>query len=241
MLGSNWPNNGEIDIIEGVNEQTQNQMTLHTSDGCTINNSGFTGTLETANCYVEASGQSSNSGCSIQSGSTQSYGTGFNNGGGGIYATEWTGSAISVWFFPSSSVPADISSGTPNPAGWGTPTALFSGGCDIDSHFNDLQIVFDITFCGDWAGSVWGSSSCASQAASCVDFVQNNPTAFQETYWRVQSLKVYQDSTSTTSGAESEDEEVDADWDSTASYERSVPSSTMRHRQQHYHHRHGHA
>ncbi|CDM27100.1 CAZyme family GH16 [Penicillium roqueforti] len=241
MLGSNWPNNGEIDIIEGVNEQTQNQMALHTSDGCTINNGGFTGTLDTANCYVQASGQSSNSGCSIQSDSTQSYGTGFNNVGGGVYATEWTGSAISVWFFPSNAVPADISSGTPNPAGWGTPTALFSGGCDIDSHFNDLQIVFDITFCGDWAGSVWGSSSCASYAASCVDFVQNNPTAFQETYWSVRSLKVYQDLTSSTSGAEGDDEEVDADWNSTASYERSVPRSSMRHRRQPNHHRHGHA
>lgn len=248
MLGSNWPNNGEIDIIEGVNEQTQNQMALHTSNGCTINNTGFTGTLDTANCYVQAPGQSANSGCSIQSNSTQSYGTGFNNVGGGIYATEWTGSAISIWFFPSYAVPGDISSGNPNPASWGAPTARFAGGCDIDSHFNDLQIVFDITFCGDWAGSVWNSSSCASRAGSCVDYVQNNPTAFQETYWRVRSLKVYQDWTSSVAGTADVDVEVGVEgvevkagvaWDPTGLFERPPQKTSMKHRRQHYRHGHG--
>ncbi|KAJ5977673.1 hypothetical protein N7501_001015 [Penicillium viridicatum] len=246
MLGSNWPNNGEIDIIEGVNEQTQNQMALHTSNGCTINNTGFTGTLDTANCYVQAPGQSANSGCSIRSDSTQSYGTGFNNVGGGVYVTEWTGTAISVWFFPSYAVPGDISSGNPNPAGWGAPTARFAGGCDINSHFNDMQIVFDITFCGDWAGSVWGSSSCASRAGSCVDYVQNNPTAFQETYWRVRSLKVYQDLTSSVTGtgdvevgAEGVEVEAGVAWDPTGLLGRSPHKTSMKHRRQHYRHGHG--
>ncbi|OQD92319.1 hypothetical protein PENSOL_c042G02524 [Penicillium solitum] len=248
MLGSNWPNNGEIDIIEGVNEQTQNQMALHTSNGCTINNTGFTGTLDTANCYVQAPGQSENSGCSIRSDSTQSYGTGFNNVGGGIYATEWTGSAISIWFFPSNAVPGDISSGNPNPASWGAPTARFAGSCDINSHFNDLQIVFDITFCGDWAGSVWNSSSCASRGGSCVDYVQNNPTVFQETYWRVRSLKVYQDWTSSVTGtadvgvevgAEGVEVEAGVDWDPTGLFERPPQKTSMKHRRQHYRHGHG--
>lgn len=54
--------------------------------------------------------------------------------------------------------------------------------------------VFDITFCGDWAGSVWSSSGCAGKASTCNAFVQNNPTAFDETYWRVNSLKVYESS-----------------------------------------------
>lgn len=33
-LGDNWPNGGEIDIIEGVNGQTNNQITLHSAPGC---------------------------------------------------------------------------------------------------------------------------------------------------------------------------------------------------------------
>lgn len=141
MLGSDWPKNGEIDIIEGVNTQTTNQVTLHTTDGCSINPLGFSGTLDTANCYVEAPGQSANSGCVIEDASTQSYGDGFNKAGGGVYATEWTSNGISIWFFPSSSIPADIKSGNPNPLFWGLPSASFAGNCDIDSHFKDLQIV----------------------------------------------------------------------------------------------------
>ncbi|KAJ5996062.1 hypothetical protein N7522_007722 [Penicillium canescens] len=196
MLGSDWPNNGEIDIIEGVNGQSSNQMTLHTSSGCSISNSGFTGTLETDDCYVDASGQTANAGCAIDNGNTQSFGSGFNDAGGGVYATEWTGSAINVWHFPSYSVPSDITSGNPVPSNWGTPAARFAGSCDINSHFKDLQIVFDITFCGDWAGdsSVWGQGSCAGKADTCDSYVQNNPSAFEDTYWSVKSLKVYQES-----------------------------------------------
>ncbi|QKX57640.1 uncharacterized protein TRUGW13939_04758 [Talaromyces rugulosus] len=193
-VGSDWPNNGEIDIIEGVNLQTNDAMTLHTSDGCSINNSGFSGSLSTSNCYVNAAGQSSNAGCGINSASSSSYGSGFNSAGGGVYAMEWTGSYIRTFFFPRGSVPSDITSGSPNPSGWGTPAALFEGNCNIDSHFGAQQIVFDITFCGDWAGSVWSSSGCTGKASTCNDFVQNNPTAFDETYWRINSLKVYKSS-----------------------------------------------
>nr|ANC68156.1 endo-beta-1,3-1,4-glucanase [Evansstolkia leycettana] len=199
MVGANWPNNGEIDIIEGVNQQTNNAMTLHTNEGCTIDNSGFTGTLVTSNCWINAPGQSTNAGCSIDSTSSQSYGTGFNNAGGGVYATEWTSNGISIWFFPRGSIPADISSGSPDPSTWGTPAASFGGsGCDIDSHFGAQQIVFDTTFCGDWAGNVWSSGSCASLAGTCQDYVANNPSAFAEAYWYVNSLKVYQDTAEST-------------------------------------------
>jgi hypothetical protein len=53
--------------------------------------------------------------------------------------------------------------------------------------------VFDTTFCGDWAGNVWsGDTVCGSQAPSCQSFVQNNPSAFTDAYWLVNSLKFYQ-------------------------------------------------
>lgn len=197
MLGSNWPNNGEIDIIEGVNTQATNQVALHTSSGCSIQDSGFTGTVETKNCDVNAQGQSNNAGCSITDKSKESFGNGLNQAGGGVYVTEWTGSAISVWFFPSKSIPKDITSGNPTPSTWGQPSAKFAGSCNIDKHFKDLQIVFDITFCGDWAGeqSLW-SKSCPGKG-TCNAWVQNNPTAFKDSYWLLNSLKVYQQSAST--------------------------------------------
>lgn len=142
LVGPNWPNEGEIDIIEGVNANANNAMTLHTSDGCTItDDGGFTGTLGTTNCYVDAAGQSANAGCSIENQNTQSYGTGFNDIGGGVIATEWTSTDINIWFFPRGTTPADVTNGDPDPSSWKEPVAQYQGGCDIDSHFQNQQIV----------------------------------------------------------------------------------------------------
>jgi hypothetical protein len=140
-VGANWPDNGEVDIIEGVNQQTKNSMTLHTTSGCMVNKSGFTGSMSSSNCDVNAQGQATNSGCGITSSDSQSYGDGFNNNGGGVYATEWTSQALSIWFFPRNSIPSDISSGNPDPTTWGTPAALFEGSCDMDSHLGPQNIV----------------------------------------------------------------------------------------------------
>ncbi|KIV77202.1 hypothetical protein PV11_09019 [Exophiala sideris] len=193
-VGPNWPNSGEIDIIEGVNSQVGDSMALHTGSGCSITNNGdFSGSITTPNCDVDASGQATNAGCQVLTSAADTYGIVFNKDQGGVYATQWTSSAITIWFFPRSSIPSDISSGSPNPSGWGTPLSQFQGGCDIDNFFEDHQIVFDTTFCGDWAGNVWTTDpTCSSKAATCQDFVQNNPSAFADAYWSVNSLKVYQ-------------------------------------------------
>jgi len=171
-------------------------MTLHTGPGCSISNNGKSaGRIVTPNCDVNAAGQSSNAGCSIDTSNKASYGAGFNAGQGGVYATEWTSDVINVWFFARSAVPSDISSGNPDPTGWGTPSASFSGACDIDKSIKNQQIVFDTTFCGEWAGAVWSSDPvCSSKASTCEAFVQNNPSAFKDAYWSVNSLKVYQSS-----------------------------------------------
>lgn len=179
MTGPNWPNSGEIDIIEGVNSQSQNKMSLHTSDGCSVTQGDCQG----------------NQGCSVDAGGSGSYGNGFNSANGGTYAMEWTSSQISVWFFSHGSEPGDLNSATPNPANWGNPTGSFTGGssCDIDSHFMNNNIVFDTTFCGDWAGQVFSSdSTCSALASNCTDYVQNNPSAFADAYWAINSLKVYE-------------------------------------------------
>ncbi|KIW98599.1 uncharacterized protein Z519_00260 [Cladophialophora bantiana CBS 173.52] len=193
MLGPDWPNNGEIDIIEGVNSQNANNMAMHTNAGCSITSTGaFSGTLETDDCDTNAPDQATNAGCAIRSQDTSSFGNGFNSNGGGVYATEWTSDAISIWFFPRNSIPSDISSGSPDPSNWGLPQGQFAGACDIDEHVKDQQLVFDVTFCGDWAGQVWSTdATCSTQASTCQDFVQNNPSAFQDTYWLINSLRVY--------------------------------------------------
>jgi len=198
LVGPNWPSGGEIDIIEGVNEQSGNAMTLHTGSGCSItNNDAFSGSISTSNCDVNAVGQDKNAGCSISTTNTQSYGSGFNANNGGVYATEWTSTAISIYFFPRGSIPSDITSGSPEPSSWGKPLAQFQGGCDIPSFFSNQQIVFDTTLCGAWAGAVWSSGSCASKAATCNTFVANNPSAFTDAFWSINALKVYQSGSST--------------------------------------------
>lgn len=139
MVGPNWPNQGEIDIYEGVNVNTYDQITLHSSPGCTptIGSGGETGS-RISNTDCGAGG--GYNGCGILSNSATSYGTAFNANGGGVYASLWTSSGIKVWYFASSNVPSNIRSGNPDPSTWGTPTANF-GGCDFDSKFKDLNIV----------------------------------------------------------------------------------------------------
>ncbi|KAI9798998.1 MAG: hypothetical protein M1833_004351 [Piccolia ochrophora] len=188
-VGPNWPNGGEIDIIEQVHEARNNHMTLHTNSGCWMSGGAQSGTQLGTDCNAWANG---NAGCGVSNPSPHSYGSGFNEVGGGVYAMEWTSQHIAIWFWPRYAIPGDALSSNPNPASWGTPVAKFQGPCNIDANFHQHQIVFDTTFCGDWAGNTWGSSGCTAKAASCTDFVANNPGAFTEAFWEINSLKVFQ-------------------------------------------------
>lgn len=41
--------------------------------------------------------------------------------------------------------------------------------------------MFDTTFCGDWAGGVFGTDDqCKGLASSCVEYVAGSPSAFTE-------------------------------------------------------------
>lgn len=190
-VGNNWPNQGEVDIVEGVNDQSPDQVTLHTSSGCTMPSSrSMTGSSTGTNCDTAAT---NNAGCGVKVNGANSYGPAFNSNSGGWYAVERTNSAIKVWFWPrnSGSVPSDVRNGgnSVNTGNWGTPSALFpSTSCDISSHFGPHNIIINLTFCGDWAGSVYSSSGCPG---SCVDYVNNNPSAFNNAYFDFAAIRVY--------------------------------------------------
>ena len=193
MFGPNWPASGEIDIIEGVNAQTTDQVTLHTAPGCSITNANSL--PGTSNIVSNCNAGSGGTGCGASTSNTNNYGAGFNAVGGGVYAMQWTSTGVYVWFWQRNAIPSDINNNTPNVAGWGTPLVSFSsgnGGCDFGKSFANHNIIFDTTFCGQWAGSVWGSGSCASKADSCNDYVAQNPAAFVNAYWLINSVKVYQ-------------------------------------------------
>lgn len=221
-----WPEGGEIDILEGVNEAWGNAVTLHTSVGCVVEDRAgageFAGTMVTRNCDVDAPDQGKNAGCSIRAPDSgervqmgivredmgearaPSYGTGFNDAKGGVYAMEWTESSISVWFFPRNSPgyteyfsqSNDTAATSPDPSTWGPPMARFSGsGCDFSERFVDMKIVFNTAFCGEWAGKVW-DEECAAKTGveTCEEYVRGNPDAFREAYWEVEGLRWFQKS-----------------------------------------------
>ncbi|KAK0703777.1 endo-1,3(4)-beta-glucanase-like protein [Lasiosphaeria miniovina] len=198
MFGPDWPNSGEIDILEGVNTQSSNAITLHTAPGCHMTNTGSLATTKLLR--TDCNGQE---GCSQNTQATNNYGAGFNAAGGGVYVVEWTSTAISLWFFGrNSSIASELANNNsqeaPDTSEFGQPLAVFVGGasgsgCDIDSHFQNHSLVFDTTFCGDWAGKVWAQDdTCSALAPSCSAYVGSSPSAFANAYWLVKSIKVYQ-------------------------------------------------
>jgi hypothetical protein len=188
---NNWPSGGEIDIIEGVNVNANNHVALHTTSGFVVQSNDQSGSFDTTNCDVNAAGQSANAGCGGYASAADSYGEAFNAAGGGVYAMDWRDAGIRIWHWPRGSIPSDILSGSPTTADWGEPDFNFSPTTSgsIPDHFNGHQIIFDLTFCGDWAGAVYPSCGCPS---TCTDYVANNPTAFEDHYFGINYMNVYQ-------------------------------------------------
>jgi hypothetical protein len=107
---ANWPINGEIDLIEGVNTQTEAKTALHTTKVCNMNDvpQGVkTGSWDTAqgvpmkngeldmtlreakNCFVYDPHQWLNQGCVAVSDNNATIGTPLNDNGGGVFVLEW--------------------------------------------------------------------------------------------------------------------------------------------------------
>jgi len=188
--GPNWPDGGEVDIVEGVNDQSPNLSSLHTSPGCTMpDGRAQTGTVTSEDCNTA---DNSNQGCGVQAPSTNSYGPAFNSNGGGWYAMERTDDFLKVWFWARNgdSPPSDIGAGSLDTDNWGEPTAYFPNtDCDIASHFSENNIIINLTLCGDWAGSAFDSDGCSGD---CATYVDENPSAFIDAYWQFNSVRVYE-------------------------------------------------
>lgn len=141
-VGPNWPEDGEVDIIEGINSRDYNLMALHTMEGCVIEKSeNYKAVIETDNCYIEAPGQGDNQGCAFNDHSPNTFGKGFNEIGGGVYATEWKKDVVNIWFFPRSEIPEDLNTPNPDPTKWGKPNAQFKGTCDFDKLLKEQRFV----------------------------------------------------------------------------------------------------
>lgn len=122
----------------------------------------------TVGCY-------SGTGCSWTDSDSKTYGQGFNDNGGGVFATLFTDTTIQIWTFPRDSVPDGIAD-SPDYSTWGDPQASWGTACDISTYFAAQQMIFDITLCGQWAGqdSVWqADATCSAMGTTCGDVVMS--------------------------------------------------------------------
>ncbi|EIW71075.1 hypothetical protein M231_03526 [Tremella mesenterica] len=152
--GNDWPKGGEIDIMEGINQQTTNQIALHTNTStCTQSSStSFSGTAGWNDCSIETN---NDSGCIVNDTRTDSYGAAFAQAGGGVFIAEFSDDAISVWFLTRSDVPSNlsVSSNSIDTSTLGEAAAIYSSStCSISNNFSPQTLTIDITLCGAWAG-----------------------------------------------------------------------------------------
>ncbi|KAF8635259.1 hypothetical protein AX15_000482 [Amanita polypyramis BW_CC] len=189
-----WPDGGEIDIIEAINLMGHNQYALHTTPGCKLdtNNSDQTGQVQSTDC-------STPSGCVVAETKADSYGAGFAQAGGGVYATQIDVSGIYIWFWSRNNVPENIKSASSTSAidtsAWGPPSAAFpSTTCDHSQYFTAQQLVFTTTLCGDWAGvpSIY-SQTCHTPKNSCVDdnIIGPGSPTYDNAYWEISYVRTY--------------------------------------------------
>lgn len=88
---------------------------------------------------------------------------------------EWTSEAVRIWFFPRNAIPPSLlnvdPSARPDVNTFGLPVANFAGSCNIDAFLRDHALVFDIDFCGQWAGNTWSQQGCPMLDPTNVSFM----------------------------------------------------------------------
>jgi len=195
--GPDWPHNGEIDTIESVHTETSIYTTLHTSPGC------FEYVPEVSKGGNCNSGDGCD-GCGVTGPPkdgpvpADSAGEAFNSRGGGVFVTRWTDSSIDVWFFPRDAIPEDLgNAGTEELlfSAWPKPYISFPlGGNCPSNHFNEMQMIINLDFCGTWAGNTFPAmNGFPGGLASCEGYVGNpsNRDALSEAYWIINSIRVF--------------------------------------------------
>ncbi|KAF8597919.1 hypothetical protein BDV93DRAFT_512982 [Ceratobasidium sp. AG-I] len=144
-----WPSGGEIDIIEWINNRTYNLAPLYITPGCDLKWTYLriiSGKVNSDLCDAKVNG---NRGRGVGFRKPVSFSANFNSGRGGYYATSRSkgdGVDVGFWGRDDPGVPEQIES------------VFSTESCDMDERFRLPEIMFDLTFCGDWAGSNYSSS-----------------------------------------------------------------------------------
>jgi len=197
-VGTDWPNHGEIDIVEGVHNNNQNQYTLHTAPGCTTDTSNtapaafsIKNLSSKVTSSVCGSSKTSNSGCAFVDSSTESYGAKLNAAGGAVFAMLWTDEGLKIWNFPRGDIPDDLTAQNPSPSSWGNQylkAAWAASTCSTKQYFKQHAITINTSLCGDWAGASYKS---AGGPGTCQERVMKGSN-FDTAVWKIKSVTVYQ-------------------------------------------------
>ncbi|KAF8480112.1 concanavalin A-like lectin/glucanase domain-containing protein [Russula ochroleuca] len=193
--GPQWPDNGEIDIIEGVNLMGANRYALHTLPGC----SQPQGVLQTGVPGVTDCSQPT--GCFVTETRPDSFGEAFATAGGGVWATQFDVAGIFIWFWNRANLPRSILEATSTSSidisEWGPPSASYPAPvCDIPRFFSAQQLVFDITLCGVWAGipsEYDPQCSNAGQTGRCYNdnVVGPGSPKYDDAYFEINYVRAY--------------------------------------------------
>lgn len=186
-MGSTWPRNGEIDVVEGTGytsgSSNANQMTVHLGSNSPLNlrrraqnkraAHSYSGKLVSGASNCNQYGQ--HTGCAFfdSNDNGPSWGTDFNEAGGGIWAMQFgKGNGVKIWFWgrESGKIPSELKdpSSSPkklDPSSWDTPVANFQTSL-INSEIKQQNIIMDITIGGQWAGNVPMDGKCKGQSLS---------------------------------------------------------------------------
>ncbi|KAM3502187.1 hypothetical protein MY11210_009144 [Beauveria gryllotalpidicola] len=121
---------------------------------------------------------------------------------GGIQALEWTSDAIKLYNWPIDAAPSNIESSNPDTSSWGTPSAQFiKPGCDTEKTLSNQRLDFSLGFCGsellwssDYADDNYGPTcSVITGQKSCHGHVANKPQAFENYYFEVENIRIFQE------------------------------------------------
>lgn len=138
---------GEVDILEGANDQIGDIISMHTSAQCRLvdDPKSQSGTEVRTDCSLKTNYVD---GCGV-SGPPNSYGDAFNAQDGGLWALRLDADDLVVWLFPRHSIPQDIANGAElTLKDWGTPLLHFKSytGCRVSEQWKNQTVVCDLLF-----------------------------------------------------------------------------------------------
>ena len=216
-LNTKWPTNGEIDIIELVNEQNQFKNVLHMCKKC---NSRWKKGLN------DKWGKSKDCEGEFNSGCFEGTETPLKDPSG-VFACWWNpetkdatidDNKVTIlgsiqfyyWEYDKGDFDGGPMSSNPNPTTWDKDMMAGveywktkgEGGSDDKTadcdkatcQFNDMKMIFNTTVCGDWAGNIFDPDDAGDNSVKkCLDYINTSDgsTAIQKQKWDISYIAAF--------------------------------------------------